>query len=143
MSWAGAVCVCGLINWLLNSEPGEKLWKFPAKVQSGTAACAALAGREAPGFCWQGEAVQPTETQRGSCRLRCKLLCSKTAPRLLHTLPRWGGSLARLNWPQGPTAQGCGPVTPSPPVAAAGLALQTNICKEKRYLLLVFFFSFF
>lgn len=39
--------------------------------------------------------------------------------------------------------RGQGTVAPSPPAAAAGLALQTRICKQKRYLLLGWFFFFF
>ena len=48
-SGPGAVRARESISWLLNSEPGEKRWKFPAEVQSGTAACAGLAGQGAPG----------------------------------------------------------------------------------------------
>lgn len=136
MSWPGTVCVCGRINRLLNPEPGEKLWKFPAEVQSGPAARAALAGREAPGG---REAVQPSEPP-WLLQAWVGIAGQQNSPTPPPEPPQVGWEQARLKQPPGPPAA---PAAPAPPAAAADLALQAGICKQKRYLLLGFFFLFF
>lgn len=131
------VCVCGRVNRLLNPEPGEKLWKFPAEVQSGPAAHVALAGWEAPGG---REAVQPCKPP-WLLRARVRIAGQQNSPTPPPEPPQVGWEPGQA---EAASRAASYPSSPSSPSSSGRLGFASQYLQAKKVFTagLFFFFSF-